>query len=272
MVMATSEKYLAGVQDDGALEPPVAPRRPTVHEAHGVTRADDYAWLRDMDDPQALGYLRAERDHYERATEHLSSLREELADEMVSRTPAADSSVRWRRGALVYYTRARRGEEYERLFRLDPRTDESTLVLDPNSLADDSGHLGLGVVEPSPDGRLVAYSVDRTGQEVFELRFREVDTGRDLPDVVERTYYGGAWSADSSTFFYPVPDAAHRPDRVLRHRLGTDAAQDPGVLVEPDRRFELTVEGSRDGHWVILAAASRDTTEVHLVSAASGTG
>ncbi|MEJ7706865.1 MAG: hypothetical protein WKF82_05975 [Nocardioidaceae bacterium] len=92
--------------------------------------------------------------------------------------------------------------------------------------------IGLSLV--SPDERLLAYSVDITGDEVYGLRFRDLESGIDLDDVVPRTYYSGAWSADSTTFFYTVHDAAYRPCQVWRHRLGTPTDEDVLVLEEAD--------------------------------------
>ena len=90
----------------------------------------------------------------------------------------------------------------------DRLTDAETgpqVLLDANELADGSGYVELGLTLVSPDERWLAYSVDRTGDEVYELRFRDLETGADLPEVVPRTYYGGAWSADSDHFFYTRP-------------------------------------------------------------------
>lgn len=246
---------------------PQAPRRPTVHEAHGTRREDDYAWLRDTDDPQTLAQLRAEREFYDRAVAPLAGLRDGLAAELTSRTPASGTSPRWRRGGLLYFTRSVEGEEYDRFYAVDPDGGDERLLLDPQHLAPGGGHVGLGLVEPSPDGRLLAYSVDLTGDEVFELRFRDVATGADLPDRIPRTFYSGAFSADGSTFFYTVPDATNRPDRVLRHRLGTPAADDVVVVTEPNQRFELALHASRDGGWIVITSTSRDTSWVELVDA-----
>jgi oligopeptidase B len=264
-------RYGAPVGDEsrgaGTSGPPPVARRPVVHEAHGVRRVDDYAWLADVGDPGVRAVLAAERGHYDAATAHLISLRTRLVREMTTRTPAEDRSVEWRRGPFVYYTTSRNGEEYERIYRFDTRSAETLLVLDPNALAAGSAHLDVGVVEPSPDGRLLAYAVDRSGEEVFTLRFRDLATGEDLPDVVPRTYYTGAWSADSRTFFYTVPDELNRPSAVRRHELGTDPAGDPVVAQEADARFELEVGASRDGRWLVVTAASRTTSEVWLVPA-----
>ena len=57
-------------------------------------------------------------------------------------------------------------------------------------------YVEVGVRSVSPDGHCLAYSVDVDGDEVYELRFRDLHDRDDLPDTVPHTYYGGAWSAD----------------------------------------------------------------------------
>jgi oligopeptidase B len=246
---------------------PVAPRRPVVHEAHGVQRLDDYAWLRDVGDPIVREYLHAERAYYHSTTASLEPVRRRLEAEMVARTPPADASVAWQRHGVVYFTRSHRGEEHDRLYRLDPVTMAEHLVLDPSDVARGAAFLELGLVDPSPDGGLVAYTVDTDGEEIFELRFRDVETGADLRDRIQGVSYGGAWSADARQYLYVVADARGRSHQVRRHVLGTPADADALVLGEPDRRFELEVTASRDGGWVLISAVAPDTSEVHLVSA-----
>ena len=105
-------------------------------------------------------------------------------------------------------------------------------------------YVDLGLWGVSPDARrCMAWSVDFEGDEVYELRFRDLSSGRDLADVVPRTAPGGAWSADSSYFFYLVHDELWRQHQVWRHRLGTPASADELVLEEPDGQFELEVRG-----------------------------
>ncbi|MGI8693184.1 MAG: prolyl oligopeptidase family serine peptidase, partial [Geodermatophilaceae bacterium] len=248
--------------------PPVPPREPTVHELHGVRRTDDYAWMRDAE--RLLPHLVAERAYYEAATEHLHHLRGELVTEMSGRVPVTDWSVSWRRGAYVYCTRTDEGNEYTRYLRRPLPTAESEpwqVVLDENALAAD--HFELGLFEVSPSGRVLAYSVDTSGDELYTLRFRSLDSGEDLPDVIERTYYSGAWSADDSTFFYTVPDPQYRPYQVWRHALGTPPDDDVLVWQEDDQQYELTVDATRSGEWIVIATANRTTSEVWVVPTAS---
>ncbi len=141
------------------------------------------------------------------------------------------------------------------------------MLLDAGSLTDDSGYLELGLTLVSPDERLLAYSFDRVGDEVYLLRFRDLDTGADLEEEIPRSYYGGAWSADSRFFFYTVHDDLYRPHEVWRHEVGTSARSDVLVLTEPDERFGFELESSRSGDLVVVTSLSRDTTEVWTVDA-----
>ncbi|HET6562410.1 MAG TPA: prolyl oligopeptidase family serine peptidase [Marmoricola sp.] len=267
---------------------PQAPRKSFEHTEQGTTRPDPYHWLRDVTSDEVLAHLRAERTWYDTATGHLSSFVETLRSEMMGRTPAADSSVSWRLGNSSYYTHLPAGRDYKQLlrdlntfrepFQADPEDRrgaddgflrDTQLLLDANDLAAGADHVELGLLLVSPDERLLAWSVDLVGDEVYRLRFRDLDTGRDLTDEVPRSYYGGAWSADSTTFFYTVHDEAYRPFQVWRHSVGSPVGDDVLVLEEPDQRFELTVRAARSGRAVLVTALSRDTREVWFVDSRS---
>jgi oligopeptidase B len=248
--------------------PPQAPREPHEHVEHGVVRPDPYHWMRRADGPALLAHLRAERLWYDTSTGHLNSLVETLRSEMVGRVPATDRSVSWRLRDCSYYTALPAGREHEQLLRERNGSQTPEVLLDVNDLGDDTGYVELGLSLVSPDQRWLAYSVDHTGEEVYELRFRDLGTGADLPEVAPRTYYGGAWSQASSHFFYTVHDEAYRPFQVWRHELGTPVSDDTLVLEEADERFELGVRATRSGGLVVIWAASRDTREVWVVDAA----
>ena len=248
--------------------PPAAPRRPFVRDLHGERVADDFAWMRDTDDPELTAYLEAENAWAAGAMAPLEPLRAELAAELAGVLPDDDESAPWTAGGWDYRELRPAGRQYTVLVRRrtgDPTAAEQ-VVLDENELAEGHDFLELGVREPSPDGRLLAYSVDHDGSEVYTLRVRDLGTGADLPDEVGGTYYGLGWSADSASVFYTTVDSAYRPDTVRRHVLGADPASDAVVWHEPDRRFELDIRPTRSGALIRLVSASRDTSEVRLVA------
>jgi oligopeptidase B len=242
--------------------PPVAPRGPG---------ADGYAWMRDRDLPQLREYLAAERAYYDEQTAAQRGLREDLFAELAARLPPAEESVRWRQGGFWYFTQTVAGQQLEQFCRAAGRDGPGEVLLDNNLLLSDPAAAGsyaeLGVREVSPDGRYLAYSVDFDGDEVYQLRVRDLAAGTDLAERVERTYYGLAWAADSRSLLYVVTDPAYRPHEVWRHELGTAASRDSLVYREDDERFELTVRATRSGAWLLIETASRNTTETLLVPA-----
>jgi oligopeptidase B len=245
---------------------PKAPTHPHVHREHGVERPDPYAWLEDKFGEESLAYLNAERAYYEEATAHLGALRQSLYDEMAARVAPVQESVRWRQGGFDYFSRTVAGLDHPQFCRAD-RGGRMEVLLDENVLAGDSSYVEVGVREVSPSERLLAYSVDLDGDEVYELRFRDLATGKDLPDTVPHTYYGGAWSADSEVFFYVVHDDLYRPYQVWRHRIGTDQHDDVLVFEDRDAQYDVDVRRSRTGSYVIIRTVNRLTTEEWLVDA-----
>src|SRR5580704_7765506 len=94
------------------LQPPVARKDRKETTIHGVTLSDDYAWLRDKENPDVTAYLEAENAYAESVMAPLAGLREELYDEMLSHVKQTDVSVPYRDGLYWYYTRTEEGLQY----------------------------------------------------------------------------------------------------------------------------------------------------------------
>ena len=238
-----------------------APRGSRPAELHGHRDVDNYAWMRDHDAPALRDYLAAERAYYDAQTPAPGR-----ADRRAVRRGGGPHAGRG--GGLGQLDAARlpvlapdagRGAEDRQLLRAPawPVRRAGRVLLDENVLGAATGYVDVGVAEPSPDDRLLAWSADTSGAEIYQLRFTEIATGRELPDVIERSYPGGAWSSDCAHFFYLVPDELNRPYQVWRHALGTPAAEDELVYEETDARFELTLAASRSGELIVITAASR---------------
>lgn len=233
----------------------------------GIRPDDDYAWLGDASDPEAQAYLLAEQKYYRSESVHLAPLRRLLTAEMLGRAAGADASLRWQRGNHQYCTTLAEDGEHEVLWRVNPGEGPDQLVLDLAEVTGGSTSPAVGTLEPSPDGAILAYAVDPGGGQNFDLRFRDVETGLDLPERIPGSFGGGAWSADGAFFFHVAADPSGRPCRVLRHRLGTDPRFDDLVYEEGDPAFVIAVSGTRDGGWIVLDLTSPGSSEVRLVSA-----
>ena len=245
---------------------PVAPRIPSRRELHGISDPDDYAWMRDHGRPELRDYLTAERGYYDAHAALLSALAGRLAAESTGRIPdRAEDSVGWPLSGFIYRTRTPQGRENLQFVRSQSGESGEQLLLDENIVGAETGYVDVGSREPSPDGGLLAWSADSSGAEIYRLRIRDLSNGADLPDDIERSYPGIAWSADSRYLFYLVPDELNRPFQVWRHQVGTLGSDDALVLTEDDARYEMTLHASRSGGFAVITSACRDTTEVRLI-------
>src|ERR1700756_4281434 len=199
-------------EPSSAPTPPVAKQVPTERTHHGDTVIDPYAWLADPKDPEVIAYLEAENGYTEAQTSGLGDLRSAVFDEIKARTQETDLSVPVRKGNWWRYSRTEEGKQYaiscRRLVRdgeiTPPRPEDGTppagagVLLDGNVLAEGKAFFSLGALSVSPDGKLLAYSTDFSGDERYTLRVKDLATGDTLADEVPNTHYGAAWSLDGS--------------------------------------------------------------------------
>ena len=225
--------------------PPRAQKIPKSSTLHGDARVDDYFWLRDRNSPEVTSYLEAENDYTQEMMKDTEELQQTLYDEMVARTKEDDASVPARKADYYYYTRREKGQNYAIHCRKQGSLDaEEEIILDENELAQEHDYFRVGIFSVSPDHNTLAYSVDTNGGESYALRFKDLSDGRDLAEIIEDTYYSFSWGNDNRTVFYTRIDAAHRPDRLFRHELGTDPSDDVLVFQEKDDAFfDKALEG-----------------------------
>jgi oligopeptidase B len=247
--------------------PPEAARRPQTLSMHGDDRVDDWYWLRERENPEVIAYLEAENSYADDLLAPLAPLRDRIFEEIKGRVQETDESAPVPWGPWEYTTRTVEGQQYALHCRRPRGADahDTIVLLDENVLADGHDYFALGGFEISPDHRIVAYATDVTGGERYTLRFRDLDTLTDLPDVVDDVTYGLAWADDARTIFYVRPDDAMRPFEVWRHVLGTPASDDVFVMREDDERFYLNIERTRSGRFVLVDSSSKTTSEVSFI-------
>ena len=257
---------------DPRMPPPRAPQRPHRLEKYGDVRLDDYYWLRNREDPAVRAYLEAENAWLGESLAHASGLEETLFEEIKGRIRQTDMSVPYREGAYLYHRRYAEGREYaihcrRILDRGAPGREE--VVLDVNAVAAGHAFCDVGSHRVSPDGRLLAYAVDTVGRRRYTIRFRDLQTGRDLPDVIPDVTANIAWAAGDDAVFYARQDPETlRPYQILRHPLGGDARDDRAVYEESDPEFSCSVWRSRSRRYILIGSFQTVTTEISCLDAA----
>jgi len=229
---------------------------------------DDYFWLREKTNATVLSYLKAENAYTKALMKPTAALQKKLFAEMRSHIQETDTSVPYRKGDWLYYHRTEQGKQYAIHCRKRSADAPEEVILDLNQLAKGEKFLALGEGEVSDDGHLLAYTLDRTGFREYTLRVKDLRTGKLLPDRVERVS-SVAWAADNATLFYTTEDDAKRSYRLWRKALGSTSAL---AYEEGDERFELSVERTRSGEFLLLVADSHTQNEIRFLTAAQPQG
>lgn len=262
-------------------QPPKADKEPRTVELHGISRTEDYDWMRLSEEERAAktpnGHTRRVVDHLLKENAYtdevlapVADLREALFREMKGRIKESDLSVPYRENGYWYRFRYDAGAEYPVHMRApvgadrDEIPEDFTDFLDENAMAQGHEHFDLADFEIAPGNQLMAYSLDTVGRRKYTIRFRDLRTGQDLPDQITNAGEGGAF-ADDRTFFYVRKDRSLRNARVFRHVLGTDPSTDKEMFHERNRAFSCEVYRSRSDRFVVISTESTLSSEHRLL-------
>ena len=255
--------------------PPVAPKRYgyRVRDQFGQHFDDPWDWLRDGEDPEVRAHLEAENAWADAVTAPTREAAARLVEEVKASTALTDVTVPICEGEFWYFRRFAEGQSYATHHRAPVERDEAgapiplvpepgvptpgeELLVDENEWARGQEFFRLADMYPSPDGRLIAWARDTSGDERYTWVVQEA-SGRVIDEAVVDAGYGFAWADDSASFIYMGVDDAWRACDVWLHRVGTPRETDELLLVEPDEGFEMGFAPSGfPGHVVIHASSS----------------
>src|SRR3954468_21468356 len=254
--------------------PPRAEQRPHTNSAHGVSWDDPYHWLRDpkypeVDDPEVLEYLKAENAYFEGWKAQHQGLIDQLFDEMKGRIKEDESSVPVRDGEWLYWWAFKPGAQYRTWYRKPVRGGGDEVLFDEPVEAEGSDYFRLGALEVSPDGKLLATLADYDGSERFELRIRDLSTGKDVETVTKVGIGQPVWASDSAGIVFTEVNDQWRSYRARYHRLGGPAGEAVTLYEEAEALgFSVGVYKSKDDSTIFVSTGDNATSEVRFVSAA----
>src|SRR4051812_23145354 len=253
--------------------PPKAEQRPYSYERHGVRIEDPWHWLRDpkypdVDDPDVLGYLHAENDYFEGWAKQHRPLLDQLFEEMKGRIKEDDSSVPIRDGDFLYWWAFRPGTQYRTWYRKPVGGGADEVIFDEPAEAEGKEYFRLGALEVSPDGKLMATLIDDNGSERFQLRIRDLATGKDIETVTDVGIGHPVWTSDSGGIVFTEVNENWRSYRARYHRLGTPNEQDITLYEETEELgFSVGVGKTQDKSLILISTGDNATSEVRFVAA-----
>ena len=252
--------------------PPDVAKKPHVVKApHGAERVDEYYWLRDdtREDKAMLSYLNAENAYADALMAPLKPLQDKLYDEVVARIKQDDSSVPYRERGYWYYTRFETGQDYPIHARRKGSMEAAEeVLLDVNAMAAGKDYYAVGGRDISQDNGMLAYADDNNGRRQYTIRFKDLTTGKTLPDVISGSSGSMAWADDNKTLFYVENDPETLlTTKVKKHVLGTDPKTDALVYEEGDDTYYMGIGRSRDDQYILIALDSTLSNETRYASA-----
>ncbi|MFQ5690350.1 MAG: prolyl oligopeptidase family protein [Gemmatimonadota bacterium] len=231
---------------------------------HGQVIEDPYRWLEDQEAPATREWIDRENAYTDSILRQLpgrDALREiatKLLKTDVMGTPTE-------KGGRYFYRERKADQDLFVLHYRDEPAGQDHILLDPHGMSEDHT-TSVGFRDISRDGQLVAYSVRLGGVDEVEIRFRDVDAGRDLPDVLPTARYGGvSLTPDKRGLYYSR--FGNRNPRIYYHSLGTDPSSDREIFGRGYGPAEIPFASlSDDGRWLLIHVihGSSGPTEIYL--------
>ena len=237
-------------------------------EKHKDIRIDNYFWMNERENPEVIDYLNQENTYYNSMTAHTKDFQKDLFEEMKGRIKEDDQSVPYLYNGYYYITRFEIGQDYPIYSRKKGSLSANEEILfNCNDLAKGHSFFQLGGLSVSPDNKFATFGVDTVGRRIYTIQIKNLETGEILSDKIENVTGGSVWANDNKTIFYTRQDKVTlRADKIFRHKLGTNSADDVLVFDEKDDTFNVSVSKEKSKKYIVIGSGSTLTTEYRILN------
>jgi prolyl oligopeptidase len=236
-------------------KPPVAPIREVTDTYHGTKIADPYRYMENLKDPEVVGWLKAQSTFAHGVLDRVPAKATLLKriQELDKGAPYTVGGFHRLENGTLFYSKLVAGAETRVICSRPSLSGPETVILDPKSYETPGGpHASLEFFVPSPDGKYGLVGIAKGGSEVTTLFIRDLATGKDLPETIDRietAYNEPSWFQGSGAFFYSrrekLPEGAPASDgykntNAYLHTVGSAVEQDPAFFgLKASRNLEF---------------------------------
>lgn len=248
-----------------------------VETLHGVRVADPYRWLEDGESSEVRAWTEKQNLHTRQiigAIGGREALKNETKDLLQVGSVGGPTIRTTKTGTRYFHTKREGTQNQPSLLVRDGAGGKDHALIDVSTLSED-GTTALDWWYPSWDGAFVAWGKSESGSEESVLHVRDVATGKDLPDRIDRTRHASvAWLPDGKAFYYskhPEPGAVPRGDekyyaKIFHHVVGQDPKQDKLVFGDGRDKTDVPIVTiSPNGRWLVVRVhMGWDKSEIYL--------
>ncbi|WP_342510230.1 prolyl oligopeptidase family serine peptidase [Sporosarcina sp. FSL K6-2383] len=237
-------------------------REDVINNYHGTEVADPYRWLESPDAAEVKEWV-DEQNEETQAFLATYPEREKVKERLTKSWNYPKYSVPQKEGDY-YYFHKNDGLQNQAVFYRTKDLESTVLevIIDPNTL-NEEGTAAITNLSFTKDGNRLAYGISLNGSDWQEIRVRDLQTGKDEPDVIKWCKFSSiAWNEAGSGFYYnrfPEPGTVDSEDesnynRVYWHTVGT-LQQDDVLTFEDIEDKELSFDPvfSDDYRYLILS-------------------
>lgn len=261
------EKLSSAMYQKTDLTAPVAKKVAEEMTIHDDTRVDQYYWMNQRDSDDVINHLNEENAYTKEMFSHLEDYQEELFEEIKGRFKQNDMSVPYDYNGYTYQTRYEEGKEYAIYERSPVGTSDTELLLDANVEADKYDFYSVGGLNVSPNNKIMAFGEDTLSRRIYTVKFKDLETGELLEDMIPNTNGSVTWAEDNKTVFYSVKDDALRSYKIFKHKLGTPISEDVEVYHEADETFGTYVYKTKSRKYIVIGCFQSISTEFRVIPA-----
>jgi oligopeptidase B len=254
--------------------PPVAEKKEHIRSIHNDSVPDNYYWMYDYfgkgpDSTKVVDYLTAENNYLDTVMAGTKTLQENLYTEMKSRIKEKDESVPVFKNSYYYYSRTEDGKQYYKYCRKKGSLNaKEEVLLDIDEMAVGHPYYAASGFEVSEDNNLLAYGVDNVSRRQYTIYIKNLATGETLKDAVTNTQGDPCWANDNKTFFYTEKNPVTLlSEKIKKHVLGGDAANDAVVYEEKDKSNYIGVGKSKNNKYIFIYSQATLSTEIRMIDA-----
>lgn len=227
-----------------------------VDELHGIQIPDSYRWLEDAENSEVKEWIFAHNKDVDSTLKNDPF--EVISGELLKNSKVVNFSNPVPVQGRYFYTERQPDEDQAVLYMKNGLEGTPVTLFNPNGKRD-GNTVTIDYWQESKTGKYIVYGISEGGDEMATLHIKNVDTYKELADMITHCRYSLIrWLPDDSGFFYTrnarpgtVPkNEEHLHVKVYLHKLGENPDNDElvfgadrpkddmvGISLSPDGRY-----------------------------------
>jgi len=178
-----------------------------------------------------------------------------------------------------YFTYKNNGLQDQSILYVSRTLNETgKLLIDPNTFSKD-GSTSISNISISPNGKYIAYAINKSGSDWQEYEILEIESGKKLKDKLNWIKFGSIAWLETGFFYnaYSAPDkekvfsSKNEINKIYYHKIGNSQQEDSLVFASPENPdWSYGVEISNDNRllyiWISKSTSNNDLCIIDLQS------